>query len=45
VIGLTLFPVAGAPIWRQVLGASDLSLNDIRSHALALLSDGLKVKS
>lgn len=45
VIGLTLFPVAGAPIWRQVLGADDLSLNDIRSHALALLSDGLQVKS
>jgi hypothetical protein len=45
VIGLTLFPVAGAPIWRQVLGADDLSLKDIRSHALALLSDGLKVRS
>ena len=45
VIGLTLFPVAGAPIWRQVLDAEDLSLNDIRAHALALLTDGMKVKS
>lgn len=44
-IGLTLFPVAGAPIWRRVLGADDLSLDDIRSHALALLADGMKVKS
>jgi len=44
-IGLTLFPVAGAPIWRQVLGADDLSLGDIRSHALALLAEGMKVKS
>ncbi|HXC60804.1 MAG TPA: hypothetical protein VN645_15920, partial [Steroidobacteraceae bacterium] len=45
VIGLTLFPVAGAPIWRQVLDAEDLSLNDIRAHALALLTGGMKVKS
>lgn len=45
VIGVTLFPVAGAPVWREALDANELSLNDIRSHALALLTDGLKVKS
>jgi AcrR family transcriptional regulator len=45
IVGLTMFPVAGAPIWRQVLDADDLSLDDIRTHALALLADGLMVPS
>ncbi len=41
-IGLTLFPAAGAPIWRVVLEADDLGLDDVRRHALALLDGGLR---
>ncbi|HZW19043.1 MAG TPA: TetR/AcrR family transcriptional regulator [Luteimonas sp.] len=40
-IGLTLFPIAGAPIWRQVLGAQDLDGQAIARHALALLRSGM----
>ncbi|MBN8265576.1 MAG: helix-turn-helix transcriptional regulator, partial [Xanthomonadales bacterium] len=36
-VGLTMFPAAGAPIWRQVFDADDLGLDDVRGHALALL--------
>lgn len=40
-IGLTMFPIAGAPIWRNVFEADDLDLDDIRMHAFALLDRGL----
>ncbi|MDG2526176.1 TetR/AcrR family transcriptional regulator [Stenotrophomonas sp. HITSZ_GD] len=40
-IGLTLFPIAGAPIWRGVLGAQDLDAAAIARHALALLRHGM----
>ena len=43
-VGLTLFPIAGAPIWRQVFDADDLGLDDVRGHALALLDRGLELK-
>lgn len=43
-IGLTLFPVAGAPIWRRIFDADDLGLDDVRTHAIALLDRGLELK-
>jgi AcrR family transcriptional regulator len=43
-VGLTLFPAAGAPIWRQVFDAQDLGMDDVRRHALALLDRGLELK-
>ena len=43
-VGLTMFPAAGAPIWRQVFDADDLGLDDVRGHALALLERGLELK-
>lgn len=43
-IGLTLFPAAGAPIWRQIFEADDLGMDDVRRHALALLDRGLELK-
>ena len=39
-IGLTLFPAAGAPIWRRLFDADDLGVDDLRRHALALLDRG-----
>ncbi len=43
-IGLTLFPAAGAPIWRQIFDAGDLGVDDLRRHALALLDRGLELR-
>lgn len=43
-IGLTLLPIAGAPIWRSIFDAEDLGLDDIRMHALVLLDRGLELK-
>ena len=43
-VGLTLFPAAGAPIWRQMFDAGDLGMDDVRRHALALLDRGLELK-
>lgn len=40
-IGLTLFPAAGAPIWRRLLQADDLDFDALRRHTLALLDRGL----
>lgn len=40
-IGLTLFPAAGAPIWRRVFAADDIGPERMRAHTLALLSAGL----
>ena len=39
-VGLTLFPAAGAPIWRALLGAEELGMDAVTRHALALLRDG-----
>lgn len=44
-VGLTLFPVAGAPIWQRVFQAEDLGAEALRDHTLALLADGLGVRS
>lgn len=42
-IGLTLFPAASAPIWRQIFQA-DLGIDALTDHALALLGHGLDAK-
>jgi len=41
-IGLTLFPAAGAPIWQRIFGEGRLTMDDVRRHALALLAAGFK---
>lgn len=40
-IGLTLFPAAGAPIWRRIFDADDIDMGTLRDHAIALLDRGL----
>lgn len=40
-IGLTLFPAAGAPIWRRLFAADDLDADALRVHTIALLDRGL----
>lgn len=40
-IGLTLFPAAGAPIWRRLFQADDIDATSLRDHAIALLDRGI----
>ena len=40
-VGLTLFPAAGAPIWRQFFDADDLDAEAMRLHTIALLDHGI----
>ncbi|MDB6163005.1 MAG: TetR family transcriptional regulator [Xanthomonadaceae bacterium] len=40
-VGLTLFPAAGAPIWRQMFQAEDIDADAMREHTIALLDRGL----
>jgi hypothetical protein len=40
-IGLTLFPAAGAPIWRRLFAADDIDASTMRNHAIALLDHGI----
>ncbi len=42
-VGLTLFPAAGAPIWRQMFRADDIDADVVRDHTIALLDRGLGV--
>ncbi len=42
-VGLTLFPAAGAPVWQKIFGAEPLAVDTITEHALGLLSHGLKM--
>ena len=42
-VGLTLFPAAGARIWRRLLSADDLNFDSMRLHTLALLDRGLEL--
>ncbi|GAB3357201.1 TetR/AcrR family transcriptional regulator [Lysobacter tyrosinilyticus] len=44
-IGLTMFPAAGAPIWRAIFGAGDIDSTRIRDHAIALLGRGLNLEN
>lgn len=41
-MGLTLFPLAAAPIWRRLLDAADVDAAALRRHTLALLRHGLE---
>ena len=43
-VGLTLFPAAGAPIWRRVFDSDELEPSALQEHALALLASGLGVR-
>lgn len=40
-VGLTLFPAAGAPIWRRALDAGELGPETMLNHTLALLGQGI----
>ena len=40
-VGLTLFPAAGMPVWQQLFDAPHLGEEAIGRHALALLGQGL----
>ena len=42
-VGLTLFPAAGAPIWRRLFDADDLDYEALRRHTLVLLDRGLEL--
>lgn len=41
IIGLTLFPFAAAPIWRQLFDAGDVTTDTLVNHTLALLERGV----
>ena len=47
-VGLTLFPIAGAPIWRRMFagdpGAAALDMGTLRKHTLALLDRGIDLR-
>ena len=47
-VGLTLFPIAGAPIWRRLFagdpGTAALDMDTFRRHTLALLDRGIDLK-
>lgn len=41
IIGLTLFPLAAAPIWRQLFDADGVTVDTLVTHTLALLEQGI----
>jgi hypothetical protein len=41
-VGLTMFPLASAPIWQQVFGAGELGADAVQRHALAMLTHALE---
>lgn len=42
-IGLTMFPLAAAPVWRTLFGAEELTYDALRHHTLTLLDRGLEL--
>jgi len=42
-VGLTMFPAAGAPIWRRLFDAGDLDFAALQRHVLVLLGRGLEL--
>jgi len=42
-VGLTLFPAAGLPIWQQLFADAPLRVEHIRTHARALIERGLEL--
>ena len=43
-IGLTLFPIAGAPIWQRVFATGDTGVEPLQHHVLTLLLRGLELQ-
>jgi len=43
-VGLTLFPAAAAPVWRQVFAADDINTTTLQEHTWRLLRDGLQLE-
>lgn len=43
-IGLTLFPIAGAPIWQRVFATGDPGIEPLQQHVLTLLLRGLELQ-
>lgn len=43
-IGLTLFPLAAEPIWRQVFATADIDSAAVLRHTFALLDHGLEAR-
>ena len=41
-IGLTLFPIAGRPLWQGIFGTGDLGYDVLQKHVLTLLQRGLE---
>lgn len=41
-VGLTVFPIAVAPIWRQLPGNADIDTDTLIRHMLAMLQHGLE---
>ncbi|MFT3807179.1 TetR/AcrR family transcriptional regulator [Arenimonas sp.] len=41
-IGLTMFPLAGRPIWSRIFDAGDIDTQKMQRHTLALLRQGLE---
>jgi len=37
-VGLTMFPLASAPIWQQLFGAGELGADAVQRHAMAVLT-------
>lgn len=44
-IGLTIFPFAAQPIWRNIFPAADITTETMISHTLALLCSGMESPS
>lgn len=44
-VGLTMFPVAGAPIWQRVFDARNIGPEALLEHTLTLLQEGLGLPS
>lgn len=43
-IGMTMFPLAGRPIWSRIFDAGDIDNASLQRHTLALLTRGLEKK-
>ncbi|NII11461.1 TetR family transcriptional regulator [Oleiagrimonas sp. C23AA] len=41
-VGLTMFPAAGEPIWRQVFDTGAMSVDGLVRHVLSLLGQGIR---
>ncbi|QDH69407.1 TetR/AcrR family transcriptional regulator [Marilutibacter alkalisoli] len=44
-VGLTMFPIASASLWRSLFDADDLDFEALRAHTLTLLERGLELSA